>query len=95
MSCGAVEFSRHRNRLYGTEHPATLSSYLLSIVFFVSSVMHIRAFYHGKVVAHPSGWEPGETLANFVHETGEAGETIYTDDHRTYKSLREVLCTIR
>ncbi len=44
----------------------------------------------GKVFARPLGPEPEETLANFVHETVEAGETIYTDDHRAYKSLRHV-----
>ena len=44
----------------------------------------------GKVYARPLGWEPGEKLANFVHETVQAGETVYTDDHRAYKSLREV-----
>ena len=45
---------------------------------------------NGKVAARPLGWEPGETLAGFVHEIVEAGETVYTDDHRAYKSLREV-----
>ena len=44
----------------------------------------------GKVYARPLGWEPGETLAGFVLETVQAGETVYTDDHRAYKSLREV-----
>ena len=44
----------------------------------------------GKVFARPLGPEPEETLANFVHETVEAGETVYTDDHRAYKSLRHV-----
>ena len=44
----------------------------------------------GKVYARPLGPEPEETLANFVHETVEAGETVYTDDHRAYKSLRHV-----
>ena len=45
---------------------------------------------NGKVAARPLGWEPGETLAGFVHETVEAGETVYTDDHRAYKSLKDV-----
>ena len=44
----------------------------------------------GKISARPLGWEPGETLAGFVHETVEAGETVYTDDHRAYRSLKEV-----
>ena len=44
----------------------------------------------GKVFARPLGPEPEETLANFVHETVEAGETVYTDDHRAYKSLRHI-----
>ena len=44
----------------------------------------------GKVFARPLGPESEETLANFVHETVEAGETVYTDDHRAYKSLRHV-----
>ena len=42
----------------------------------------------GKVFARPLGWEPGETLAGFVHETVEAGETVYTDDHGAYRSLK-------
>ena len=49
----------------------------------------------GKVFARPLGPEPEETLANFVHETVEAGETVYTDDHRAYKSLGTCSCTIR
>ncbi len=44
----------------------------------------------GKIAARPLGWEPGETLAGFVHENVEAGETVYTDDHRAYRSLKEV-----
>ena len=44
----------------------------------------------GKISARPLGWEPGETLAGFVHETVEAGETVYTDDHRAYRNLKEV-----
>ena len=44
----------------------------------------------GKITARPLGWEPGETLAGFVHETVEAGETVYTDDHQAYKSLKDV-----
>ena len=44
----------------------------------------------GKVVARPLGWEPGETLAGFVLKTVEAGETVYTDDHRAYKRLKDV-----
>ena len=44
----------------------------------------------GKVAARPLGWEPGETLAGFVYENVEAGETVYTDDHRAYKSLKDV-----
>lgn len=44
----------------------------------------------GKVVARPLGWEPGETFAGFVRETVEEGEVVYTDDHRAYKSLRDV-----
>ena len=44
----------------------------------------------GKVVARPLGWEPGETLAGFVYENVKEGETVYTDDHRAYKSLKEV-----
>ena len=43
----------------------------------------------GKVVARPLGWGQEETLANFVLETVEAGETVYTDDHRGYKSLKK------
>ena len=39
----------------------------------------------GKVFARPLGWE---TLAGFVHETVEAGETVYTDDHGAYRSLK-------
>ena len=42
----------------------------------------------GKIVARPLGWEPGETLAGFVHEHVKAGVTLYTDDHTAYKSLR-------
>ncbi len=38
--------------------------------------------------ARPLGWEPGETLAGFVHENVKEGETVYTDDHKAYKSLR-------
>ena len=44
----------------------------------------------GKITARPLGWEPGETLAGFVLETVEAGATVYTDDHRAYKSLKDV-----
>ena len=44
----------------------------------------------GNVFARPLGPEPEETLAGFVHETVEAGETVFTDDHRAYKSLRHV-----
>ena len=44
----------------------------------------------GKVAARPLGWEPGETLAGFVHENVQPGETVYTDDHRAYKSLKDV-----
>ena len=44
----------------------------------------------GKVVARPLGWEPGETLAGFVLETVVEGETVYTDDHRAYKRLKDV-----
>ena len=44
----------------------------------------------GKVVARPLGWGQEETLANFVLETVEAGETVYTDEHNGYKSLKKV-----
>ena len=46
--------------------------------------------WDGKIVARPLGWGQEETLANFVLETVEAGETVYTDDHRGYRSLKEV-----
>ena len=42
----------------------------------------------GKVYARPLGWEPGETLAGFVHESVQYGETVYTDDHKAYKGLK-------
>ena len=42
----------------------------------------------GKIVARPLGWEPEETLAGFVLETVQFGETVYTDDHRAYRNLR-------
>ena len=42
----------------------------------------------GKIVARPLGWEPEETLAGFVLETVQPGETVYTDDHRAYRNLR-------
>ena len=42
----------------------------------------------GKIVARPLGWEPEETLAGFVLETVQSGETVYTDDHRAYRNLR-------
>ena len=44
----------------------------------------------GKVVARPLSGEQGETLAGFVLETVQAGETVYTDEHRAYKSLKDV-----
>ncbi len=44
----------------------------------------------GKVIARPLGWEPGETYAGFVHETVEAGETVYTDGHQAYSNLKDV-----
>ena len=43
----------------------------------------------GKIVSPPLGWEPGETFAGFVYETVEEGQTVYTDDHRAYKGLRD------
>ena len=43
----------------------------------------------GKVAARPLGWEPGETPAGFVHENVQPGETVYADDHRAYKSLKD------
>ena len=42
----------------------------------------------GKIVARPLGWEPEETLAGFVRETVEEGETVYTDEHQAYKGLK-------
>ena len=41
----------------------------------------------GKIVARPLGWGPEETLAGFVHESVEAGATVYTDEHQAYKRL--------
>ncbi len=42
----------------------------------------------GKIKARPLGYEPGETLAGFVHESVQHGETVFTDDHKAYKSLK-------
>ena len=55
-----------------------------------ATVMGAKQRDTGQIVARPLGWEPGETLAGFVLETVEAGETVYTDDHRAYKSLKDV-----
>ena len=44
----------------------------------------------GKVVARPLSGEQGETFAGFVRETVVEGETVYTDEHRGYKSLKKV-----
>ncbi len=43
----------------------------------------------GMVVARPLGTEAEATMAAFVHENVEQGESVYTDEHQGYKSLEK------
>ena len=53
------------------------------------TVMGAKQRDTGQIVARPLGWGQEETLANFVLESVVEGETVYTDDHRGYRSLKE------
>lgn len=54
-----------------------------------TAVIGVRTRQGGKVRAMPIVKTDGETLQGFVQENLEAGETVYTDEHKGYSRLKD------
>jgi transposase-like protein len=54
-----------------------------------TAVVGVRTRQGGKVRAMPVPNTGSETLAGFVHDNVQAGEQVYTDEHRAYSRLDE------